>query len=423
MKKFLCIILAIIVIVVPLSVNTYAYSFNLQNRELNCKNAIVMDADSGRVIYSKNADAKVAMASLTKIMTAVIVLENCKNLNEKLTVTENDLEPIENQDLVVANLVAGEEISVKDLLACLLIPSAADAAMVLASHFGTTVEKFVFMMNAKAKLLNLKNTHFTNPHGMDAENHYSTARDMAVLTKYAHNVNGFSSLVSNYVYVVPQTNKSERRILKTTNFLIIPNNEFYYNYAKGTKTGYTDNAGRCLVTYAEKNNTRLICVVLGCDIYDENWMLSTEYFADTIYLLEKMFSLYSNKLIYKKSEVIKTIKAKSFGISGNTNAVTNENIYYILSNNENVEKIITLKNEKIKGSVKKGEKLGKITLKLNNKNIGEYNLVASDDVNFSFIRALFDILFYIIIILIILLIIMRIRVVIIKKKRKRKRQR
>lgn len=419
MKKIFCIFVAVLITIVPLTVHTFAYSFDLQNRELNCKNAIVMDTDSGRIIFSKNADSKVAMASLTKIMTAVIVLENCENLNEKLTVTEKDLEPIKNQDLVVANLEPGEEISVKDLLMCLLVPSAADAAMVLASHFGSNVEKFVFMMNAKAKLLNLKNTHFINPHGMDEENHYSTAKDMAILTKYAYSVNGFANLVSQYTYTVPKTNKSEERVLETTNFLINPESEYYYKYAKGTKTGYTDNAGRCLITYAEKNNTRLICIILGCDIYDEEWKLSPKYFEDTIYLLEKMFSEYSNKIIYKKSETVKIVKAKSFGISGKTNAVPEENIYYISGKNENIEKIVTLKNEKIKGSVKKGENLGKVILKLNNENIGEYNLVASNDVKFSFIRALFDLICYILVILIIILVIMRIRVVIIKKKKKK----
>ena len=219
---------------------------------LNARYAYIMDYTTGRCLYEKNGFERTPMASTTKIMTAVIVLEQ-GNLNDIVTVSANAA----STDGSSMHLKAGEEISVNDLLFGLLIKSGNDAAVALAEAVSGNVEDFCVLMNEKAKELGADDTHFTSPHGLDNDEHYTTARDLAVIAAYAMKIDIFRQIVST------KTASVNGHYLANTNDLL-----WGADGVEGIKTGYTGNAGRCVVLFIRKNGLQLIAVLLGCDTAD-----------------------------------------------------------------------------------------------------------------------------------------------------------
>ena len=215
--------------------------------------AYVMDAETGRCLYEKNSGVKTPMASTTKIMTAIIVLEK-GNLDDIVTVSR----AAAATDGSEMHLKAGEEISVNDLLFGLLIKSGNDAAVALAEHVGGSVKDFCKMMNEKAKELGALDTNFTSPHGLDEENHYTTARDLAIIAEYAMKNDLFRQIVSTKTATV------NGHYLANTNNLL-----YAVEGVDGIKTGFTGNAGRCLVLTASRGGIRIIGVLLGCQTTED----------------------------------------------------------------------------------------------------------------------------------------------------------
>lgn len=262
MKKLLIIILLLITIPVNAS-------------------SIVMDIDSKRILYEENKDEQRLIASITKIMTAIIVIENTPNLNKKITVGEEVLTMYGTS----IYLQVGEQISIKDLLYGLILRSGNDAALTLAVNTSKTEENFVKLMNQKAKELNMKNTIFQNSHGLDEiTQNKSTAHDMALLSAYAYKNTIYKEISSTKRYQTKTDNKSyiwyNRNKLLTT-----------YKYATGGKNGYTPSSGRTLVTTASKNNFNLTVVTLN----DPNEYDTHEY------LYNKAYSNYKNYTIIDKN--------------------------------------------------------------------------------------------------------------------------
>lgn len=210
--------------------------------------AVLMHADTGTLLYEHNADDRMLIASTTKIMTAIVVLENCA-LDDIVTIDERSA-GAEGSSMY---LRAGERYTVEDLLLGLMLVSGNDAALALAIHTAGSVEDFADMMNEKAAALGMTGTHFSNPHGLDAEDHYSTARDMAVLAAYCMENDDFARIVATR-----SANVAERPLTNHNKLLSL------YDGCIGIKTGYTMAAGRTLVSCAERGNTRFICVTL-CD--------------------------------------------------------------------------------------------------------------------------------------------------------------
>lgn len=277
--------------------------------ETYAPSCLLMEESSGKILYSKNANSVMYPASTTKMMTAILTIENC-NLSDIATVSHNAVFSIPN-GYSTASLVEGEELTIEQLLNVLLIPSANDAAVVLAEHIAGSVESFSEMMNSKATEIGCKNTHFVNPSGIHDENHYSTAYDLALIGRYAMQLPTFKSIVSKTRYSLPITNKydKEDRIFNTTNDLLKPNYEdsptnYYYKYATGAKTGYTDPAGHCIVATATKDNLSLIAVVLNDDFTEEN---ISQRPIDCKTLFEYGFNNYSIVPIANKGEVGHTI--------------------------------------------------------------------------------------------------------------------
>lgn len=262
---------------------------------LSSKAAVVYDRTTGQMIWGKNENEKRAMASTTKIMTAMIVLEKV-NLKDVVTVSKKAA----NTGGSVLHINTGDKISVNDLLYGLLLRSGNDTAVALAEHVGGSVEGFATLMNQKAKELGLTGTHFVTPHGLDSDEHYTTALELAKLTDYALNNEKFAQIV-NTKKITISVNGSPRTIINTNELLGV------LQGVNGVKTGFTGNAGRCLVTSCTRNGNQIITVVLGADTKKQR----TE---DSIKLIEYAFANYERidlqEMVLQKFEEWKQINEK-----------------------------------------------------------------------------------------------------------------
>ena len=225
--------------------------------KIGSRAALVMDLDTGIILYQKNAKKQLPMASLTKIMTAMLVLES-HSLNEIVTIKDNFYNLTENEVGVTIRLKKGEKITVENLLIGLLVRSGGDAALALAKHHSGSTEDFVMAMNNKAKILNLANTHFTNPIGLDHPKHYSNTFDLAILTKSALRDKDFRRIVNMPSATVASTDGAITHKFNATNYLLL-NDEID---VRGVKTGTTDGAGESLINLARSKNGKEVIVVL-----------------------------------------------------------------------------------------------------------------------------------------------------------------
>lgn len=234
-----------------------------QDLEVDGAAVLLLELNSNTMVYAKNIDERREPASLTKIMTCLLALEH-GTLTDQITVSESALTDMD-PDGSSANLIAGEVFTLDQLLYCLMIASANDAAPVIAEYVAGTQSAFLEMMNQKAKELGCEDTHFSNTHGLHADDHYTTARDLAKITLAALQYEKFQEIYATTRYELPATNLSEARTLVTTNYLIssIVTSDYYDERVVGGKTGFTTPAGRCVICVAEDAGLRYLCVVLG----------------------------------------------------------------------------------------------------------------------------------------------------------------
>lgn len=344
---------------------------------------ILIDANTGKILYEKNANEVRYPASTTKIMTAILVLENCK-LTDVATVSHNAIFSIP-ADYVIANLREGEELTVEQLLNVLLIPSANDAAIVLAEHVSGSVSEFANLMNEKAKEIGCNNTNFVNPNGIHNKKHVSTAYDLALIARYAMKNPTFREIVKKTKCSLPATNKYSKtdRIFSTTNQLLVKNtsnskSNYYYPDAIGVKTGYTGEAGNCLVSSASKNGMEVISVVLGAGFTKSGL---SEKFLDSITLLDYAFDNYSIKTLQKKDNIVQEVK-----VSGATKETKNlkvavkDDIKILTEADTNSDELQPeIELDKLKAPISAGSTVGKITYTFENK-VYSSDLIATDTV-------------------------------------------
>ena len=265
MKRLFKYIITFILIFSTFACNS-ASAFQISGFELNAKAAMLISLDTGEVLYAKNENEKMYPASLTKMLAAVIVLENTGDLdNTKITTTKSALRAISGTGASVIGLKEGEELTVRQALYCLLVSSGGDIAYVIAEHYGGTTEGFMDMMNKKAQEIGMTSSHFGNPVGLHDEQTYTTASDIALLAQYALKYDAFAEITSTVRYNMAATNMSPARTLSTTNFLIDRSTNYYYKYAAGVKTGFTDEAGRCVVSTASYEGYNYLCIIMNCD--------------------------------------------------------------------------------------------------------------------------------------------------------------
>lgn len=231
----------------------------------------LVNMDTNTVVYEKNSDVKKYPASTTKIMTYIIVSEAVDDIdNTKVTIKKSVLDLLLGTGSSMSGLEyrIDKEMTVKDLLYCLMVPSGNDASLILADYIGKgNIDTFVSMMNQKAKELGCKNTNFVNPHGLHDDNHYSTAQDLHLITSYALTLPNFSEITNTATYYC----EGDTYPIVTTNFMIDPGRggDYYYLYARGIKTGTTTEAGRCLISTAIADGYAYMCVALDSP-YEEN---------------------------------------------------------------------------------------------------------------------------------------------------------
>lgn len=257
----------------------------------SAKAMCVIEKDSQRVIYSKNQDEKLPMASTTKIMTAITVIQNCQNLDELIQVDDSAV-GVSGTSIYLRQ---GEELTVEDLLYGLMLRSGNDAAVALACHISGSEKEFAKLMNDMAKKIGANNSHFANPHGLDNPEHYTTAYDLALITSYALNNPIFKKIVSTKSYVIEATNKSDKRYLTNKNKLLSK-----LEGCCGVKTGFTSKAGRCLVSATEQNETTYVCVVLNCGpMFEEssNLLTSASYEYRNRKIIDKNKEIFNEYII------------------------------------------------------------------------------------------------------------------------------
>lgn len=339
------------------------------------ESAVLIDANSGTILAQKNADKKMYPASLTKIMTAILAIE-MGELTDVITVDDDTPHEIYGSHIA---LEEGEILTLKDLLHALMLPSANDAASTIAKHYGGSLDGFVKLMNQKAKDLGAFNTNFNNPHGLHDLNHYSTAADMALITQYAMKNETFKKIVATTKYEIQTTNKKdEPRYFTTLNKLLFNTgyNQIlvdgvyispYYEYATGAKTGYTPEAGNCLVATATKDGTELIAVTMKG--------ISLEMYQDVHNLFNYGFKEYENTILINKDTYIKNVKITN-GDSKEISIITENDLTALVEKDSLGDIKSNVIMDDITLPIEKNAVVGKIEYTLNNEVIGVVNLIS-----------------------------------------------
>jgi len=305
--------------------------------EISGYSGVLIDQDSGRVLFEKRAHEKKPIASITKVMTAIIAIESGQ-MEEKASVSKRAIH-VEGSSIY---LKEGEKMTIEDLVYGLMLRSGNDAAVAISEHIGGSVEGFEYLMNEKARWLGMTNTHFTNPHGLNEEEHYSTAYDMGVLMRYAMQNDIFRKITGTTSY------KAENRIYawQNKNKLLTTN----YDYCIGGKTGYTRKSGRTLVSAAKKGKMELIAVTLNAG---DDW-------RDHIALFNWGFDKYTLKKIGTKGKRMYETKEMTEPITG----MTKDNFYLPMTNDEKVKKRTLIDKQAIEG---KKSIIGKTTYYIEDK--------------------------------------------------------
>lgn len=336
---------------------TYVLANNTNSGpDINAKSALLIDNKTNKVLYSKDMNRKMFPASTTKILTAILVLEN-HSLDEKVTASYNAIMTIPS-GYSTANIQIDEVLTVEQLLELLLVHSANDAANVLAEYTGGSIDSFVAMMNTKINELGLSDTHFTNPYGLQDNNHYTTAHDLAIIMQYCLKNDDFRKIAGQASCAIPSTNKSEPRKYSSTNELLIAGNSNYYPNLIAGKTGYTSEAGECLVSAAYNDNLELVGVILN----------SNNRFKDTRSLYNYGYTNFSIKNIVNEKNIITNVEVKNATKdTKNLNLLVSEDIPVLANNFDDLSKIepqITL-NSDIKAPIEDGQVLGKVSYSVN----------------------------------------------------------
>ncbi len=390
-----CILLTVSVAVLP------AYAYTPTDFEVEAEGALLVNPDTDEVIYSKNADKKLYPASLTKLMTALLLYENTDDLDaEVLTVSKNALKLLQGTDSSMGGLKEGEQVTARQMLYILLLSSANDGANVIAEHVGGNIDAFVGMMNARAEELEMTSTHYMNAHGLHHAEHYTTPNDMYKLTKKVLSIPVLKEVVYSKKYSMDATNKSAARTYTTTNFLLLNNGEkctaekykgepYYYKYANGIKTGYTNPAGRCLISTATKDGMTYVCVLMNSPVYADPERKRNKIrleFGDTKSLYEWAFNEFEYKTVLKGGEIIGEAPVELAKETDYVSACPEKSLSAIVpkvADSSTISTTIRWYSESYEAPIKKGEILGECDVIYAGEVLGTVKLVASQDIERS----------------------------------------
>lgn len=376
MKRFLSFILTIILSITTVySFSQTAYADDNAAKwpaapNVFAKTAVLIDASTGTVLYDKKCHKKMYPASITKIMTALLTIENC-DMDEKVVFSDYAVNSLQYGDANIGCQI-GEEMTVKDCLYALMLQSANEVATALAEHISGSVEKFSNLMNERAKQAGATDTHFANANGLHDENHYVTAYDMAMITRAASQYDTFNEIVNTTEYTVPANNKrSEPAVANQRHKMVWEVNQYYYDGIIGGKTGYTDQSGTTLVTYAKRNGMTLIAVVLKSD--------GTHVYEDTTALLDYGFNNFN---LVSASDNDSRFKNSANSALKSPFSETTDSIYIDKSSSVIIPKKVDFSQLSISVDFNsEKDSFATISYKLDNRDVGSAKLIYSSTKN------------------------------------------
>ena len=356
----------------------------------NCQSVILYELNNDTMMHAWNPDASVYPASFVKVMTALLVVEK-GTMTDAVTIRQSVLDTVD-YDAITAGLVADEVLTVEDLLYCMMVASANDAAAVLATHIMGSQEKFVAEMNRYAKDLGCTGTNFVNVHGLHHSEQVTTARDMLRILKHATDNELFNKFFNAAKYTVPATNKKESRNLSTNNFLMNSNDlEIYYDSRViGGRTGETAYGDRCVATVAKQGGMKLLCIITGAkSTYGSDGYSVRTYggFAETSQLLDLGFNGYSAVQLFHADQALEQVS-----VSGGESDVVlgvSSNIYTVLPKDADLNSIQFSYSEgynQLSAPIKKGTIIGTVSIWHSGICIGETELYAMNSVSTEFAK-------------------------------------
>lgn len=411
LKKVINSILACFILNFTIFCN-YSFATNL---EIFSESAILIEKNTGKVLYSKSSDEKRYPASTTKILTAILAIEHL-SLDQKLTASHDAIMSIPS-GYSIAAIQIGEALTVQELLEVFLVHSANEAGFILAEGVSVSIPAFAKLMNEKAKEIGCKNTNFTNPSGLHDENHYTTAHDLALIAKYCMENKTFRSIVSMPSCTIAPTDKYEERYFKSTNDMLNPKSQYYNPNIIGIKTGYTKQAQNCLIAGFKKDDIELISVVLGSPSSVDEKGRSGKY-LDTQTLFDYGIKNFGYKTIINSGDIVSQIEIPNASQETKSlELIVEDSINIFMKNSDinNIEHEVKL-YENITAPISANTVLGTITYEIDG-NTYTSNLLAKNDVDINaFLKNLLNILFIGIILIITFTFIHS------KKKKKRKKK-
>ena len=337
--------------------------------------AVLMELDTGSVLYDKNMNERMFPASITKILTAILVLENCDDLSETTTASKYAVESITN-GYTTAGIKEGETFTIEQLLEVMMLKSANEAATILAEYVSGSVDEFAKLMNDKAKEIGAVNSNFLNANGMHDENHYSTPYDMALIERYCMQNKEFRRISALTSCSLPNTAlyDGEPRTFKNTHAFLLPDSPNYYKYAIAGKTGFTTPAKNCLVTCANKDGFELVALILHAEGKVDG--VSARY-VDTKKLLDYGYDNYDIVKVLEKGETVEQVNIKTEnGTKEKLNLVLEDDVVILTAKDKKIDiKKGKVKLDEISLPVDKGAVLGTVQYVINNETFKE-NVVA-----------------------------------------------
>lgn len=364
---------------------------NVNALELSSKHAVLYNINEDKIIYELNKDEKTSIASLTKIMTTLVAIENIKNYDEKIKINSNMFIGLKEENAAVIGLQNGQTVTYNDLLYGMFVASGADATRALAISIAGSEESFVELMNNKAKEMSMNNTHFANTTGLDNDNHYSTVNDIAILLKTALKNEKFKEIFKASSYTLTDNSLTVYSTLRKT----AKNYGYNVDYIEGAKTGFTYDAGKCLASLAidETNNIEYLLVTTNASISTSD----AYHIKDAVDIYTYYFDNYKYHNLIDKGDLILTLPTK-YGKEPNINIYALEDIKYYLNNTFNKKdiKLNYIGTDLITPKMEKGTKLGKIEIIYNNQLLETIDIYLPYKIDFSILEFLKENIIYVV---------------------------